>query len=109
MSRGVLKCVNLTSRILLKRDICCVYLVDDCSGQTFSVLYNREEKLVFCICKYFEVNSILCTHSIEVLKQEKKFSVSNRYIVDRWRKDINRADMMLVGSICVNTVEQKNR
>jgi hypothetical protein len=66
---------------LLERDDFCVYLVDDYSGQTFEVLYNREEKVVFCICKYFKVNGIICAHSIEVLKQEKQFSVSDRYII----------------------------
>jgi hypothetical protein len=97
----------LTSRFLLERDGFCVYLVDDCNGQTFEVLYNREEKVFFfCICKHFEVNDIICAHSIEVLNKEKQFSIPDRYIIDQWRKDINRADMMLVGSICVNTVEQ---
>lgn len=36
----------------------------------------------------------------QVLKHENIISIDAKYIVDRWRKDIRRLDLMLPGSIC---------
>jgi hypothetical protein len=69
------------------------------------VLFHREFKEVMCACQLFFTNGIICSHSIVVLKSENIFSVERKYIVDRWRKDIIRPDLMLKGSSCSNPDE----
>jgi hypothetical protein len=53
------KIVNLTSRFLLERDGFQVYLVDNYYGWNYEVLFNQNDMIVLCICKYFEVNIII--------------------------------------------------
>jgi hypothetical protein len=56
----------------------------------FGVFFNEDEFDVKCTCAMFELKGILCRHSIYVLLTKKVITVSPRYILDRWRKDIKR-------------------
>ncbi|XP_078181731.1 protein FAR-RED IMPAIRED RESPONSE 1-like [Carex rostrata] len=71
-----------------------VYEVQDIGGNIFDVQYKADLKEVFCICKKFEAFGILCSHSIMVFKHEKQLCVNNKYILDRWRKDRLRFDLI---------------
>ena len=90
--------LNLTCVLKLHLDeYTKVYEVQDLFGNKFEVQYNGPLTEFFCICKKFESSGILCAHSIMVLKYEKQFHVSEKYILDRWRKDIFRFDLIPAG------------
>lgn len=99
-------CVNLICKLKLERDDSTrIYEVTDIGGKIFEVQYKGPFREVLCMCKLFEVTGIVCAHSIEVLKQENQFSIDEKYILDRWRKDKNRLGLMLAGSSNSNTAE----
>lgn len=50
-----------------------------------------------CVCKLFESMGLLCCHCLEVLKQESVVLLEDKFIVDRWRKDLKRANMTIAG------------
>jgi hypothetical protein len=57
---------------------------------TFLVYFNEDEFEVKCTCALFEVRGILCRHSLSVLRTKKVTTLPQRYVLDRWRKDIKR-------------------
>ncbi|XP_062171073.1 protein FAR1-RELATED SEQUENCE 5-like [Alnus glutinosa] len=58
--------------------------------KTFLVYFNENELEVKCTCALFEVKGILCRHSLSVLRTKKVTTLPQRYVLDRWRKDIKR-------------------
>ncbi|XP_056690151.1 protein FAR1-RELATED SEQUENCE 6-like [Spinacia oleracea] len=58
--------------------------------RTYVVLFNKETSVAKCDCKHFECHGIVCRHIIKVLDVENVETVPAAYIVDRWRKDIQR-------------------
>ncbi|KAK7378153.1 hypothetical protein VNO80_03590 [Phaseolus coccineus] len=54
------------------------------------VIYNREDCDLKCSCRFFEFRGLLCRHSLAVLSQERVKEVPCKYILDRWRKNIQR-------------------
>lgn len=70
-------------------------------GPIFEVQYKGQFREVLCMCKLFEVTG---THTPS-RKQENQFSIDEKYILDRWRKDKNRLGLMLAGSSNSNTAE----
>lgn len=82
------KCVSFSCKLVEEQLEEAVYEVSDCWDHIFMVIFRRSLREVHCICRKFETTGILCSHSIQVLKQEKIFVVEDKYIVDRWRKDI---------------------
>ncbi|XP_062158806.1 protein FAR1-RELATED SEQUENCE 4-like [Alnus glutinosa] len=58
--------------------------------KTFLVYFNEDELEVKSTCALFEVRGILCRHSLSVLRTKKVTTLPQRYILDRWRKDIKR-------------------
>ncbi|XP_056699014.1 protein FAR1-RELATED SEQUENCE 4-like isoform X3 [Spinacia oleracea] len=58
--------------------------------RTYVVLFNKETLFGKCDCKYFECHGIVCRHIIKVLDMENVVTVPASYIMDRWRKDIQR-------------------
>ena len=99
-------CVNLTCRFRLEKDDSTrIYEVHDISGKIYEVQYKGHLREVVCSCKLFEVSNIVCSHFIEVLKQENQIYIDEKYIVDRWRKDINRIDLKLAASSDLTTAE----
>ncbi|XP_035550313.1 protein FAR1-RELATED SEQUENCE 5-like isoform X2 [Juglans regia] len=83
---------------LLKRDGAIkTYLVEDeVRGEEFtklithSVDFNEEDAAAKCSCGLFQMKGILCRHILAVFKCNKIKSLPERYILDRWRKDIKR-------------------
>ncbi|XP_021723932.1 protein FAR1-RELATED SEQUENCE 6-like [Chenopodium quinoa] len=56
----------------------------------YSILFNPVTKEVTCDCKKFETHGILCKHYIRVLDKNMVVEIPDKYILDRWRKDIVR-------------------
>jgi hypothetical protein len=56
----------------------------------FEVRFSCSERLVGCVCHMFEFRGILCRHALFVLSQECVTVLPDRYILNRWRKDIKR-------------------
>ncbi|XP_040996090.1 protein FAR-RED IMPAIRED RESPONSE 1-like [Juglans microcarpa x Juglans regia] len=83
---------------LLKRDGAVkTYLVEDevrveefSKLVTFSVDFNEEDADVKCSCGLFQMRGILCRHILAVFKCNGRKSLPEKYILDRWRKDIKR-------------------
>ncbi|XP_035549763.1 protein FAR1-RELATED SEQUENCE 5-like [Juglans regia] len=57
---------------------------------TFLVDFNEEDCSAKCSCGLFQMRGILCRHILAVFKCNGIKSLPDRYILDRWRKDIKR-------------------
>uniref|UniRef100_A0A2N9GDG2 SWIM-type domain-containing protein n=1 Tax=Fagus sylvatica TaxID=28930 RepID=A0A2N9GDG2_FAGSY len=81
------------------------YKIEDeaCSGKLFEVRFSSSECLVGCVCRMFEFRGILCRHALFVLSQERVTVLPDRYILDRWRKDIKRKHTYV--STCTDDVQ----
>ncbi|XP_042969060.1 protein FAR1-RELATED SEQUENCE 2-like [Carya illinoinensis] len=55
---------------------------------THTVYFNEAECEVKCSCALFKMRGILCRHVLGIMKVNKVRSVPEKYILDRWRKDI---------------------
>ncbi|KAF5443801.1 hypothetical protein F2P56_036328 [Juglans regia] len=83
---------------LLKRDGAVkTYLVEDevrveefTKSVTFSVDFSEENADAKCSCGLFQMRGILCRHILAVFKCNGIKSLPEKYILDRWRKDIKR-------------------
>ena len=73
------------------------------SGKLFEVRFSSFECLVGCVCRMFEFRGILCRHALFVLSQERVTVLPDRYILDRWRKDIKRKHIYV--STCTDDVQ----
>ncbi|XP_062145444.1 protein FAR1-RELATED SEQUENCE 8-like [Alnus glutinosa] len=67
-----------------------VVVGDHLIEKIFLVYFNEDELEVKCTCALFEVRGILCKHSLSVLRTKKVTTLPQRYVLDRWRKDIKR-------------------
>uniref|UniRef100_A0A2N9IIM5 Protein FAR1-RELATED SEQUENCE n=1 Tax=Fagus sylvatica TaxID=28930 RepID=A0A2N9IIM5_FAGSY len=74
-----------------------------CPGKLFEVRFSSSECLVGCVCRMFEFRGILCRHALFVLSQERVTILPDRYILDRWRKDIKRKHTYV--STCTDDVQ----
>ncbi|XP_047326832.1 protein FAR-RED IMPAIRED RESPONSE 1-like [Impatiens glandulifera] len=54
------------------------------------VHYTAMGNFVQCQCKMFEFRGILCRHILMVYRRMKVDQVPERYVLDRWRKDLKR-------------------
>ena len=50
-----------------------------------------EECEIKCVCHLFEFQGIICRHATAVLILEGIYSIPNKYILRRWRKNIKRS------------------
>ncbi|XP_042974898.1 protein FAR-RED IMPAIRED RESPONSE 1-like [Carya illinoinensis] len=57
---------------------------------THTVYFNEAECEVKCSCALFEMRGILCRHVLGIMRVNKVRSVLEKYILNRWRKDIKR-------------------
>lgn len=62
-------------------------------SKCLKVTFDAEEVEVCCECKKFSFQGILCSHAVRVLHAEGIIYLPEKYILDRWRKDIPRAYM----------------
>uniref|UniRef100_A0A2N9IBT1 Protein FAR1-RELATED SEQUENCE n=1 Tax=Fagus sylvatica TaxID=28930 RepID=A0A2N9IBT1_FAGSY len=74
-----------------------------CPGKLFEVRFSSSECLVGCVCRMFEFRGILCRHALFVLSQQRVTILPDRYILDRWRKDIKRKHTYV--STCTDDVQ----
>ncbi|XP_041001710.1 protein FAR1-RELATED SEQUENCE 5-like [Juglans microcarpa x Juglans regia] len=51
---------------------------------TYTVYFNEAE----CVCGLFEMRGIICRHIIAIFSARKVRELPEKYILDRWRKDI---------------------
>ncbi|XP_028066530.1 protein FAR1-RELATED SEQUENCE 6-like isoform X2 [Camellia sinensis] len=63
----------------------------------FVVYFNSTKCEPRCMCRLFEFRGIMCAHSLSVLIERSIYEVPTRYIVSRWRKDLER------GYTCIPT------
>ncbi|KAG7975071.1 hypothetical protein I3843_06G078000 [Carya illinoinensis] len=65
---------------------------------THSVDFSEEDAIAKCSCGLFQMRGILCRHILAVFKCNGIKSLPDRYILDRWRKDIKRRYMLIHSS-----------
>ncbi|XP_028125965.1 protein FAR-RED IMPAIRED RESPONSE 1-like [Camellia sinensis] len=58
----------------------------------FIVYFNSTEFEMQCVCRWFEFKGIMCAHSLSVLIERSIYEVPNKYIMSRWRKDLERGN-----------------
>uniref|UniRef100_A0A2N9IFI6 Protein FAR1-RELATED SEQUENCE n=1 Tax=Fagus sylvatica TaxID=28930 RepID=A0A2N9IFI6_FAGSY len=81
------------------------YKIEDeaCPRKLFEVRFSSSECLVGCVCHMFEFRGILCRHALFVLSQQRVTILPDRYILDRWRKNIKRKHTYV--STCTDDVQ----
>ncbi|XP_026386411.1 protein FAR1-RELATED SEQUENCE 6-like isoform X1 [Papaver somniferum] len=57
---------------------------------TFKVRFQEHDNEIVCSCSKFEFTGILCRHAIYVFIRHKVHLFPNKYIMQRWRKDVKR-------------------
>ncbi|XP_042947770.1 protein FAR1-RELATED SEQUENCE 5-like [Carya illinoinensis] len=65
---------------------------------TQTVYFNEAECDVKCSCALFEMRGILCRHVLAIMRVNKVKRVPEKYILDRWRKDIKRTYTLIRSS-----------
>ncbi|XP_042980005.1 protein FAR-RED IMPAIRED RESPONSE 1-like [Carya illinoinensis] len=63
---------------------------DHVKSMKYIVYFNQEEVDVKCTCALFEMRGILCKHALNVCQMNKIHALPDKYILDRWRKDLKR-------------------
>jgi hypothetical protein len=106
--------VHCNNSLLKSEDVISTYqVVETCQHEnhmidkTFIVFFNEDEFEVKCTCAMLEFRGIVCKYSISVLVTKKVITLPPRYILDRWRKDINRK-YTLIKSSCDAFVSSSN-
>ncbi|KAF5451928.1 hypothetical protein F2P56_026982 [Juglans regia] len=92
--------------VLLKSDVHGkTYLVEDevrveefTKLVTYSVNFCEDDAVAKCSCGLFEMRGIVCRHIFAVFKCNGIKIIPDRYILDRWRKDIKRRYMLIHSS-----------
>ena len=56
----------------------------------FVATYNYVTKEASCDCKHFECHGIMCRHMILVYDLNNQTEIPGKYILRRWRKDVER-------------------
>lgn len=54
------------------------------NNQDFTVEWNESNSEICCSCRLFEYQGYLCRHAIVVLQMSGVFSISSKYILQRW-------------------------
>ncbi|XP_060969049.1 protein FAR1-RELATED SEQUENCE 1-like [Cannabis sativa] len=67
-----------------------LFVGDQQRERTYIVKFNKENCEINCACRLFEFKGILCRHILSILTQEHVKKVPEKYLLARWRKDINR-------------------
>ncbi|XP_042950292.1 protein FAR1-RELATED SEQUENCE 5-like [Carya illinoinensis] len=91
---------------LLKRDgTIKTYLIEDevqveefTKPVTHYMDFSEEDIAAKCSCGLFQIRGILCRHILAIFKSNGIKYVPNRYIIDRWRKDIKRRYTLISSS-----------
>ncbi|KAF5448571.1 hypothetical protein F2P56_029091 [Juglans regia] len=75
-----------------------IYFVDDqvkaedfIKEVTYTLYFNEAECEAKCVCGLFEMRGVICRHILAIFSAKKVRELQEKYILDRWRKDIKRA------------------
>ncbi|KAL8536334.1 hypothetical protein ACS0TY_011818 [Phlomoides rotata] len=76
---------------------------------TYTVCWREIGEHISCNCRKFECRGILCCHVMVVLAQKNIQTVNERYVLRRWRKDVNRrhSNIFFIGGYPHMTEEYK--
>ena len=73
------------------------YFKEGCRGDVLSetrrcyrVSFNKVSQFGVCECRMFDTHGIMCRHIIRVLFQNKINEPCPKYVLDRWKKNIQR-------------------
>ncbi|KAF5477965.1 hypothetical protein F2P56_004568 [Juglans regia] len=55
---------------------------------TYTLYFNETECEAKCVCELFEMRGIICRHILAIFSAKKVREFPEKYILDRWRKDI---------------------
>jgi zinc finger SWIM domain-containing protein 3 len=58
------------------------------------VTWSRDDQTISCSCKKFEIEGILCWHALKLLDREDIKSISSKYILKRWIRDVKNDTVM---------------
>ncbi|KAG2721288.1 hypothetical protein I3760_02G074700 [Carya illinoinensis] len=64
----------------------------------YSVYYNEDECDIKCTCQLFETRGILCRHAFRVCNMKNITVMPEKYVLDRWRKDMKRRYTLIKSS-----------
>ncbi|XP_018830883.2 protein FAR-RED ELONGATED HYPOCOTYL 3-like [Juglans regia] len=56
----------------------------------YIVYFNEDECEVKCTCALFEMRGILCRYGLKVCQMKYIHVLPDKYVLDRWRKDLKR-------------------
>ncbi|KAL8131436.1 protein FAR1-RELATED SEQUENCE 8-like [Apium graveolens] len=70
--------------------------------KNFEVMYDKIGQEVRCICSCFKFNGFLCRHALSVLNYNNIQEVPGQYVLQRWRKDVQRFYEPDLGSHYIN-------
>ena len=65
----------------------------DCSSKSREVQFNTSTMSAHCSCMLFETCGIPCRHIIVVLRGAKINELPSHFILDRWKKTVNRRSL----------------
>ncbi|XP_042954536.1 protein FAR1-RELATED SEQUENCE 5-like [Carya illinoinensis] len=97
VQQQVIGVLDLDPSILRRDGVMKSYLVEDeiriheySKQVTYYVDFNVNEVSAKCSCGLFQMMGILCRHILAVFNCNSVKELPDRYILDRWRKDIKR-------------------
>nr|KAJ0220288.1 hypothetical protein LSAT_V11C200056190 [Lactuca sativa] len=70
----------------------------------FKVSFNAQDQTIECECVHFRFFGILCSHAFRVLINYDIFKIPDKYILDRWRKNIVDIDASSFYEKCIDSV-----
>ncbi|XP_042972672.1 protein FAR1-RELATED SEQUENCE 5-like [Carya illinoinensis] len=105
VQQQVMGVLDMDQSLLRHDGVTKTYLVEDeirveefTKHVTCYVDFNVEECDAKCSCGLFQMSGILCRHILAIFKCNGIKSLLDRYILDRWRKDIKRRYMLIYSS-----------
>ncbi|XP_042965407.1 protein FAR1-RELATED SEQUENCE 5-like [Carya illinoinensis] len=97
VQQQVIGVLDLETSLLTSDGVLKSYLVEDevriqefTKSLTYSVEFNVDDCNAKCSSGLFQMRGILCRHILAIFKSNGIKSLPDRYILDRWRKDIKR-------------------
>ena len=61
------------------------YTEKEIRPRKYLVMVDMEEENYICICACFQKDGILCSHILRTLIQLNRYTLSEKYFIDRWR------------------------
>ncbi|XP_041025392.1 protein FAR-RED ELONGATED HYPOCOTYL 3-like [Juglans microcarpa x Juglans regia] len=71
---------------------------DNVKSIKYTVYFNDKEVDVKCTCALFEMREIVCRHALNVCQMNKIYALPEKYLLDRWRKDLKRRYILVKSS-----------